>query len=71
MKYVTYENRSNKHVNIHKEGCKCIKMHGGDHKKNQGEYHYFDTFEDAKKYAKQVSDDFNLPLGICKKCKSR
>ena len=65
MAFVTYENRRNRHVTIHVEGCSQIRKHGGEHAYGQGEYHNHATFLDAQQHAQQTG----LPLIECSFCK--
>jgi len=37
MSYVTYENRNNPHVTIHRDGCSQIAKRGGEHQYGQGD----------------------------------
>lgn len=63
MKYVIYENHVNKHIKIHKEGCRQLKKNGGT---GIGLYKEFYTLEDAENYAKQHMDEDKI--GRCFFC---
>jgi hypothetical protein len=63
--FVTYENRANPHVTIHREGCGHLRKHGGVHKYNQGGYQNHSTLEAAHAY----SNDTGLPVGECQACR--
>ena len=62
IKFITYENRVNPHITIHKIGCKQIKKNGGE---GRGEYNEFRTYTDADNYANTT----NLPKRNCSFCK--
>ena len=62
MNYVTYENRNNPHITIHRKGCNHIKKNGGI---GRGRYEYHDTLESACDYASNTS----LPVRKCSFCK--
>lgn len=61
MKYVTYENRNNPHVAIHKVGCNQIAKNGGVGK---GTYACFENYTDARKFAEAT----NLEIKHCSFC---
>lgn len=63
--FVTYENRHNPHITIHRDGCGQIRKRGGEHKHNQGEYRNHTTFAQATAYAGASG----LPLINCSYCK--
>ena len=65
MSFVTYENHANKHVTIHKSGCRHIRKHGGIHKYDNGGYRDFETIEAADSYAISTK----LPKIYCFFCK--
>jgi hypothetical protein len=62
MGYTTYENRKEKHVAIHEDGCGQMKKHGGE---GEGEYHTHETLKDAERYAQSTG----LPVRKCSFCK--
>ena len=62
MKYVTYENRNEPHVTIHKVGCNQIAKNGGE---GRGKYSEFESLEDAEIYARST----NLKIIYCSFCK--
>ena len=64
MLFMTYENRANPHVAIHKENCNQLKKHGGEHVNNQGQYKDHLTYQDALKYANSTG----LPVIDCSFC---
>lgn len=45
--FVTYENRHNPHVTIHRDGCSQVRKSGGVHKHAQGEYKTHGTLSQA------------------------
>ena len=51
MKYITYENRHNPHITIHKDSCNQIAKHGGQ---GIGKYHEHDSLIEAHKYSKKT-----------------
>ena len=61
MKYVTYENRNEPHVTIHKVGCNQIAKNGGE---GRGSYACFENYADARKFAKTT----NLEIKDCSFC---
>lgn len=61
-KFITYENRVNPHITIHKINCKQVGKNGG---MGEGEYHEFPTYFDADNYAITT----NLPKRNCFFCK--
>jgi len=61
MEYITYENRHNPHIAIHKENCNHLRKHGGV---GIGEYKDFDTLEAARRYAENTG----LPVILCSSC---
>lgn len=63
--FVTYENRHNPHVTIHRVGCGQIRKRGGEHKHNQGEYKNHGTLPHATAYANATG----LPVIDCSYCK--
>lgn len=65
MSFVTYENHRNKHVTVHKAGCRQIRKNGGVHRHGQGGYHDYETFAAADAYA----DSTKLPKYHCSFCK--
>ena len=64
MSFVTYENRSNPHITIHRSGCHHLRKHGGHHKYNQGKYENHTTYAEAERYAKLTQ----LPIKNCQTC---
>ncbi len=60
-KFVTYENRRNPHVAIHKNGCNQIEKNGGA---GEGKYTGFSSFGDAYQYANTTG----LPVLSCSFC---
>lgn len=60
-KFVTYENRRNPHISIHKNGCNHIAKNGGE---GEGTYCEFENYDDAKKYAEST----NLGIRDCSFC---
>jgi len=65
MGFTTYKNTANPHVTIHRDGCKQIKKHGGQHQYGQGSYGHHETYVDAKAYAESTG----LPMIDCSFCK--
>ncbi|MGI8978577.1 MAG: hypothetical protein ACR2FY_05090 [Pirellulaceae bacterium] len=65
MTFVTYENRSNAHVTIHREGCSQIAKRGGEHKHGDGEYKNHASFEESRVYGAKTG----LPVRECSYCK--
>jgi hypothetical protein len=63
--FITYENRHNPHVTIHRDGCTQPRKRGGEHKHNQGSYKDHDTLEKAVEYANSTG----LPVIACSYCK--
>jgi hypothetical protein len=63
--FVTYENRRNPHVTVHRDGCGQIRKRGGTHKYAQGNYKNHDSFTKAVAYAKSTG----LPIVNCSYCK--
>jgi hypothetical protein len=61
MSYVTYENRRNPHVTIHREDCNQNAKRGGEHKYGQGNYSSHTTYSQANAYA--VSTGLPLVVG--------
>ena len=61
-RFITYENRINPHITIHKIGCRQIAKNGGV---GEGEYHEFQNYSDADNYA----DTTNFPKRNCSFCK--
>lgn len=59
--FVTYENRANPHVTIHRDGCGQIRKRGGVHKYGQGEYKNHGTLSLAIAYANTTG----LPVIDC------
>jgi hypothetical protein len=45
--FVTYENRHNPHITIHRKDCGQIRKRGGTHKYHQGGYKAHDLFSIA------------------------
>jgi hypothetical protein len=66
MRFVTYTNRSNRHVAIHVAGCSQIRKRGGEHERDDGEYHDHETYDQAKQYAQQTGV---TPVKDCHFCK--
>lgn len=64
MSFITYENRRNPHVTIHREGCKQIAKNGGTHKYGQGAYHVHLTLPEADAHAQTTG----LPVRHCSFC---
>lgn len=64
MKYITYENRNNPHISIHKIGCSQILKNGGNNISGRDGYCAFDTIEKAELYAEATK----LELKYCKTC---
>ena len=60
-KFVTYENRHNPHIAIHKNGCNQIEKNGGA---GEGKYRGFSDYKDANDYARTTE----LPIKICSFC---
>lgn len=60
--FVTYENRLNPHITIHKNGCSQVEKNGGT---GEGKYHGFADYNDAKHYAKTT----DLPIKDCSFCR--
>ena len=65
MSFTTYENRANPHITIHINSCNQIRKNGGEHKYGNGEYHEFQTYQEAKIYTKTTK----LPIKDCYFCK--
>jgi len=65
MKFITYENDSNRHVTIHRAGCGQIRKHGGQHKHHNGRYSEFMSYRDALAYAHRTT----YPIRDCSFCK--
>ena len=65
MGFTTYENRFNRHITIHRDGCWQIKKRGGQHKYDQGEYKSHVSYDIAHKYALRTG----FPVWICSTCK--
>ena len=63
--FVTYENRANPHVTIHRDSCGHLRKHGGEHKYNQGGYKNHRTLSEAIAYSKTTG----LPANECSACK--
>lgn len=61
MNYITYENRRNPHITIHRDGCGQIGKNGGT---GEGEYNTHKTLGDAETYAKSTG----LPVIKCSYC---
>ncbi len=70
MSYLVYTNKNNPHSTIHSnKNCKEIKKNGGEHKYDQGYYSKsFETFEEAKCYAKERINDNKNNINICSYC---
>jgi hypothetical protein len=64
LPFVTYENRRNPHVTIHRAECGQPRKRGGRHRYGQGGYHEHTTYSAAREYA----DSTGLPLIICSYC---
>ena len=65
MSFITYENRANPHVTIHRNGCKQIRKNGGVHKYGQGKYSEFNLYKEASNYAQST----HLPIKNCSFCR--
>jgi hypothetical protein len=65
MSFTTYENTRNRHVTIHKDGCRQIRKRGGEHKYCQGRYESHATYRQAQAYAAATK----LPVINCSFCK--
>ena len=63
--FITYENRDNPHLTIHREECSQPRKRGGDHKYDQGNYRDHPTLEQAEANAKTTG----LPVIRCAFCK--
>ena len=63
--FVTYENRHNPHVTIHRDGCSQVRKRGGVHKHAQGEYKNHGTLAKAQLYANTTG----LRVIDCSYCK--
>jgi hypothetical protein len=63
--FVTYENRRNPHVTVHRDGCGQVRKRGGTHKYGQGNYKQHDSLIKAVAYAKSTA----LPIVNCSYCK--
>ena len=59
--FITYENKRNPHISIHKNGCNQIKKNGGS---GEGKYIGFINCHVAKQYAEST----NLPIINCSYC---
>lgn len=59
--FITYENRRNPHITIHKVGCTQIEKNGGT---GEGEYKKFELLKDAEIYAEST----NLEIKHCFFC---
>ena len=60
MPYTTYENRTNPHITIHRNGCNQIQKNGG----GRGEYKYHSSLSSAEAYAESTG----LPVINCSFC---
>ena len=63
-KFVTYQRYE--HIEIHRNDCIEIAKHGGTGKGVK--YHYFKTFEEAKKYSDTCNKDKGLEIKFCPSC---
>ena len=63
--FVTYENRSNPHVTVHRSDCRQIAKHGGVHRHGQGDYRDHPSFVEVDAYARST----RLPLRYCSFCR--
>lgn len=63
--FITYENRHNPHVTIHRSDCAQPRKRGGEHKHAQGNYRDHPTLEQAEAYANTTG----LPVIRCSFCK--
>jgi len=64
MAFTTYENRTNPHIAIHRDGCNQLRKRGGEHKDGQDHYVQHATHEDAIAYAQSTG----LPPTECSFC---
>lgn len=63
--FVTYANKANPHVTIHRDGCGHINKHGGVDHHGNGWYKRHSTYEEARAYARTTG----LPLSDCRSCR--
>jgi hypothetical protein len=63
--FVTYENRHNPHVTVHRYDCGQIEKRGGQHKHRQGKYKTHESFAAASAYANGTG----LPVINCSFCR--
>lgn len=64
MGFTTYENVTDPHLTIHRDGCGQIMKRGGVHKYGQGRYEYHETYTKARVYAEAT----RLPIKDCFFC---
>ncbi len=64
MPFLTYENRYDPHVTVHKTDCRHPYKHGGNHKYKQGTYRDHSTFAEADAYAQSTG----LKIIYCSTC---
>jgi hypothetical protein len=64
MSFITYENRHNPHVAIHRDSCNQIAKRGGEHSDGQVHYENHETYIKARKYAESKG----LPVLDCSFC---
>jgi hypothetical protein len=47
MKYYVYVNQPNDRARVHREDCSFVRVHGGQHKYDEGHWEEFDTRDAA------------------------
>jgi len=63
--FVTYENRANPHVRVHRPTCGHLRKNGGEHRYGQGGYVNHPDLARAVAYARAT----RLPFGFWKSCR--
>lgn len=67
--FITYQNKHNPHITIHKFECEKVAQHGGIPSKPFQEYTLFMSYKSAEIYAEAVkSTSPSLEIKICSFC---